>query len=317
MLEFACGKGFLPQQLPASGLVAGCKLQWVESRPFIARACATAGSSFTMEGSLNPTLTIVTFNIAHGRGLGLYQKLQSPERIRANLSRIGRLLRATGADVVALQEVDQASHWNWNIDLLEALREGGGFEYAQIGLNNVREGKYPLAYGNGILSHYPLAHWDNVAFGNATLGEKGFLYAVVQVGDRAVPIINLHLDFRSRRRRIAQVEDLIAYLTENCGLGGVAGSQPPIICGDFNSGVGREDDAVRHLLRQMLDHRDYKLYPRKARTFPAYWPQFGIDFILLPEPYQMLHCEVLPSNLSDHRPVLLQFGLPEGGGRSG
>lgn len=263
---------------------------------------------------MNPTLTIVTFNIAHGRGLGLYQKLHSPERIRANLTRIGRLLRATGADIVALQEVDKASHWNWNIDLLEELRAGGGFGYSQIGINNTREGKRPLSYGNGILSHYPLAHWDNFAFGQATLGEKGFLYAVVQVGNRPIPIINVHLDFRSRKRRIAQIKDLLEYLAQNCDLSDPSGCKSPIICGDFNSGAEREDDAVLHLLREMLAHRQYKLYPRNARTFPAYWPRLGIDFILLPEPYRMLHCEVLPSQLSDHRPVLLQFAMPPVGG---
>ncbi|MGE9296396.1 MAG: endonuclease/exonuclease/phosphatase family protein [Puniceicoccales bacterium] len=253
------------------------------------------------------TLRLVTFNIAHGRGLSLYQKFSSPVRIRKNLKAIGQLLQHVNADIVALQEVDEDSHWNWNINLLDEIRETCGLDYAEIGVNNRRTGPKPLAYGNAILSRYPLHHWDNQAFGEATLGEKGFLYAEIDFHGHLLPIVNLHLDFRSRRRRLEQVERILDYIVEKAHPGGNGVPLSPIICGDFNSRSQPKQDAVNHLFGHILEHREYRRFPDSGFTFPAHFPRKAIDFIFLPEPYMMTRCEILPGYLSDHRPVLLEF----------
>lgn len=251
-------------------------------------------------------IRILTFNIAHGRGLSFYQGFSSEVKIRRNASKIARLIRASGASIVALQEVDEDSHWNRNVNLLRVIQEESGYPYAEIGIHNRREGERPLAYGNALLSKYPVHLWENNPFGQATLGEKGFLYAVVDIDGHPLPVINLHLDYRSRKRRIEQVEQIIAYLCERPHPGRET-PLVPIICGDFNSGSRRVDDAVSHLFRFVQNHGDYRLYPEGSRTFPAHFPSRGIDFILLPAPYHRIRCQVLKSYLSDHRPVLLEF----------
>ncbi len=254
-------------------------------------------------------LRLVTFNIAHGRGLSLYQGFHTARGIHANLARIGKLLAESGADVVALQEVDEDSHWNKRINLLHELQRESGFPHAYLGVTNRREGRKPLAYGNAILSRHPVRFWENNPFGTATLGEKGFLYAEVDVGGQALPLVNLHLDFRSRARRIRQVEQVVEYLRQrphpnhHCPR-----LLAPVICGDFNTHSHRVGDAARHLFEALLHHGQYEIFPPpRARTFPAHLPSRALDFILLPQPYRALRCEVLKCYLSDHRPVLLEF----------
>ena len=254
-------------------------------------------------------LKLVTFNIAHGRGLSLYQGFHTSEGIQVNLERIAQLLSGSGADIVALQEVDEDSHWNQRINLLKYLQHEAGFAHAYLGVNTRRAGRKPLAYGNAILSNHQLRFWENNPFGAATLGEKGFLYAEVNVGGQALPVLNLHLDYRSRARRIQQIEKIIGYLKAKPHPNGAAHRLlAPIICGDFNTSSRRVGDAVSHLFDALLSHGDYEIHPHpRAKTFPAHLPGRGLDFILLPQPYRMVRCEVLKCYLSDHRPVLLEF----------
>jgi endonuclease/exonuclease/phosphatase family metal-dependent hydrolase len=254
-------------------------------------------------------LTLVTFNIAHGRGLSLYQGFHTARGIHANLARIGKLLAAHGADIVAFQEIDESSHWNKHINLLDHLRKESGLTHAYLGVNNRREGLKPLAYGNAILSRHPIRFWQNNPFGTATIGEKGFLYAEVDVGGHALPIINLHLHHRSRKQRIQQVEHVLEYMrTRPCPNRAGSHLLAPIICGDFNTHSRRVGDAVQHMFEALLKHGDYEIWPHpKAKTFPAHLPGRALDFILIPRPYRALRCEVLRAYISDHRPVLVEI----------
>ena len=57
-------------------------------------------------------LRIVTYNIAHGRGLQPIQGLTSRRRIRSILLRIAKLIEKLNPDVVALQEFIKTSVLN-------------------------------------------------------------------------------------------------------------------------------------------------------------------------------------------------------------
>jgi len=255
-----------------------------------------------------PDTTLLTLNIAHGRGASLYQGFHSEKRLRANLLKIANYIKMQKADIVCLQEVDADSHWNKRLNLLQILSEETGLPHAFHGIHNRREGKRPLAYGNAILSRYPVHFWEHNAFGEATLGEKGFLYAEVDIGSEHLPLINLHLDYRSRKRRILQVEQIIDYMSKRAKEHPEIA--PPIVCGDFNTHSKRVGDAVAHLFTYVLSHREYHLYPNNARTFPAYFPSRALDFIFLPEPLKVIDCHVGREIISDHCPVSLRFRAP-------
>lgn len=263
-----------------------------------------------------PNLRLLTLNIAHGRGLSLYQGFHSLKDIHRNLDRIARLLRRLRPDIVALQEVDESSHWNKHINLLDYLQANAAYSHAFMGVHNRRAGNKELAYGNAILSHHSIHSTETVPFGTRTLGEKGYVFAQVKVGDTVIPVINLHLDYRSRRIRTEQVERIIEDLDARSRKLNGALRMAPIIFGDFNTSSKRSRDAVQHLLTHVRKHTDYRIHPEGGRTFPAHFPRWGFDFFFVPPKYEVTSCRVIRSYVSDHRPVLMQIRLPAAPGEA-
>lgn len=253
-------------------------------------------------------LRILTFNIAHGRGLTPIQGFTMARKIRANLRKIARLIERMAPDIVALQEVDENSRWAGNFDHLEYLRVYTGFRYSVFGINNRREGLINLSYGNAILSRHPILESENILFGESVVGEKGFLYAELDVGGRRLPIVNLHLNYRSRQHRFRQVERVMDYITHKQHHRRDSWHMPPIVCGDLNNSLS-SPDATAELLRYFSLHGCYTLHPREGNTFPSPLPSRALDFIFLPPACSDTHSEVVRSYLSDHRPVVVDFSL--------
>lgn len=253
-----------------------------------------------------PRLRLVTFNIAHGRGLTPIQGITSQRKLRLNLRRIATLLERLTPDVVALQEIDENSRWAGNFDHLDYLRVHTRFPHAVFGINNRRTGLLNLSYGNAVLSRWSIRGAETVVFGQRRLGEKGFLYVELDVAGRCVPVVNLHLHFSSRQQRLRQLERLLSWLREKHRLHASRWEVPPIICGDFNN-PGTNDDATASLLSHLSDYCDYRLLPAGGHTFPSPLPQRTLDFVFLPEGCTSTKCEIVPSMLSDHRPVVVEF----------
>jgi endonuclease/exonuclease/phosphatase family metal-dependent hydrolase len=253
-----------------------------------------------------PRLRLVTFNIAHGRGLTPIQGLTMPRKLRVNLRRIAALLDKLAPDVVALQEIDEHSRWAGNFDHLDYLRVHTRFPQAVFGINNRRTGLLNLSYGNAVLSRLPIRAAETVVFGQRRLGEKGFLYVELDFHGRCVPLVNLHLHFGSRVQRLRQLERLLTWLREKHRLHASRWAVPPIICGDFNN-PGTNDDATASLLSHLSDYCDYALHPMGGLTFPSPMPRRALDFIFLPAGCSDVKCQIVKSMLSDHRPVVVDF----------
>ena len=254
---------------------------------------------------------VVTYNIAHGRGaLSPYQGLNSHASIRLNILKIAALLERLKPDVVALQEIDEDSHWNGRINLLKFLREHTHLSHAVMGVNSERTGAKPLRYGNAILSRHPIAAWENISFGRSEIGGKGFLFAEIDVGrHHMVPLANLHLDYASRRVRLQQAEAVSDYLGSKYLHRHGDWLVPPILCGDLNNS-SRRTDATAALLEYFQRHGEYTLHPANVRTFPSPLPSRALDFVFLPPACREPQSQVLRSYLSDHRPVVVDFRLP-------
>lgn len=255
-----------------------------------------------------PRLRLVTFNIAHGRGLTPIQGLTSRRKLQSNLRRIGALLDRLKPDFVALQEIDECSRWAGNFDHLDYLRVHTSFPHTVFGINNRRAGLINLSYGNAILSRHAIRASETIVFGTRSVGEKGFLYAELDVAGQCVPIVNLHLHFSSRAQRMRQLERLLSWLREKHRLHRKSWVVPPIICGDFNN-PGSGDDATASLLSHLSDYSDYALHPVGGRTFPSPMPSRALDFVFLPAGCRNARSEIVRSMLSDHRPVVVEFEL--------
>lgn len=254
-------------------------------------------------------LRIVTYNIAHGRGLQPIQGLTGRRKIRSNLLKIAKLLTDLRPDVVALQEIDENSSWAGSFDQLSFLREFTGMEHAVFGINNRRTGLLKLCYGNAILSRYPIVESENVVFGRKTVGEKGFLFAEIDVPTGRLPVVNMHLHYRSRAHRIKQIEKVMHYITHKRFHRKAHWLIPPLVCGDMNN-PSHKDDATASLMSYFSQHGHYTLHPQRARTFPSPMPRRTLDFVFLPPGCVEVYCLVVRSWLSDHRPVMVEFKLP-------
>ena len=253
-------------------------------------------------------LRLLTFNIAHGRGLNPIQGLSSAQKLKNNLRKIARLIEKLQPDIVALQEIDECSRWAGNFDHLEYLRLHAGFPHAVFGINTRRHGLLNLCYGNALLSRHPILATETIVFGTRSVGEKGFLFAEFDIAGRLVPVVNLHLHFGSREHRIRQIGRLLAWLREKQRERHPHWQLPPIICGDFNN-PGTSADATAALLSHLSDYAEYALHPVNGRTFPSPLPRRMLDFVLLPPACTRIHSEVVRAILSDHRPVLVDFDL--------
>lgn len=247
----------------------------------------------------------MTFNVAHGRGLSLYQGFATRRRLEANLGRIAEFLRESHADLVALQEIDAESRWTHHLDMPAVLAEKSGYTHAMLGVNTKREGRFALNYGNALLSRLPITHWENRPFGSATLGEKGFLYAEVALDALTLPVVNLHLCYKSPARRRLQISRLMDFLAER-PVGPT--TTHPVICGDFNAPAAEAEDAVRELLSGLRRVRgDYRIHPVDTPTFHALRPIRRLDFVFMPASFRLIACEVPRILLSDHLPVMVDF----------
>ena len=254
-------------------------------------------------------LRVVTLNVAHGRGLSLVQGLTSPRKVRVNLGRIATFLRRFKPDLVAMQEIDQRSSWSGNFDHLDYLREHAGYPFAAFGINNIRSGLLNLSYGNALLSRHPIVATETVVFGQRRVGEKGFLFAEVDVGGRCLPVVNLHFHSGRRIQRMRQLELLIDWLGGKMRRHSAGWAVPPVICGDFNNPATR-DDATSALLRHVSGYGAYTVHPQTRGTFPSPLPRRTLDFVFLPPGCRDVRTKVVRTLLSDHLPVVVDFTLP-------
>ncbi|HUG09936.1 MAG TPA: endonuclease/exonuclease/phosphatase family protein [Opitutaceae bacterium] len=258
------------------------------------------------------SIRLVTFNIAHGRGLVPYQGMVGSARIRRNLLKIASLLHKLKPDVVALQEVDFDSHWNYHVDHLEFLRVHAEFPHSAMGVTNTRLGRRGLNYGNGLLSRFPIRSHATVPFGRAQIGGKGFLFAEIDVGrSHLLPIVNLHLDYKSRDSRMRQIDRLFDFVEIHYSKSGNDWLVPPVYCGDLNNPPHRPD-ATLLLSEHVARHGNYSVHPADGQTFPSPWPVTALDFVFLPPACRNAHSQVVRSFASDHRPVQVEFTLPGG-----
>jgi len=231
-------------------------------------------------------LRVLTFNIHHGAG---------PDG-RVDLDRLADEIRASGADVVALQEVDrhygarsgsadQAAELAGRLDMQAAFAANVDLEPA--GPDGPRR-----QYGTAILSRYPiLSHTALRLPGAAAAEPRGVLAAVLDVDGVPVRVVTTHLSAESGASRLVQATAVSALVR---GWGGEA-----LVVGDLNAQPGTPEVGV---LTAMLGDGC-----PGASTFPADAPAARIDYVL--GRARFVDCDVFPTASSDHRPLLVGVAL--------
>jgi endonuclease/exonuclease/phosphatase family metal-dependent hydrolase len=173
---------------------------------------------------------VLTFNLGLPalRPFGLF-RVALAEHLGARLAAAPAHLRASGADVIALQEVYTSRQRDW---LRQALHDSHPFACVPAHRRSL------LGSGLMLLSRYPIRQGMFVparsrsALGTA-LTERGFLATeIVLPGGRHLRLLNVHLTigapFRTpEARRLAEIEHLLVLAKQHAQL-------PAILLGDFN-----------------------------------------------------------------------------------
>lgn len=254
---------------------------------------------------MSDRVRLISFNIAHGRGLFPYQGMLPVSGIRRNLTRIADFLRERSPDIVAMQEIDADSHWNGRMDQPAFLAEHAGFAHVRFGETTRRHGWRPLHYGNALLSRLESPEHENRPFSRATLGGKGYQFARFTSAAGDFSVVNLHLCYRSAETRRRQVGALLDDLGVRLRPGGVGA---PLICGDFNACSSRPADAVHALSRGLTRlGLEYAIHPGDMPTFPSVRPWRRLDFLFVPAAWRVHRVEAPRVLLSDHLPVMVDF----------
>ncbi len=203
-------------------------------------------------------------------------------------------------DVVGLVEVDQGS--------LRTRTDGQVADIAhrlnQHGLNYRPYAATKYGDGGVIPSLPMLQHLANgvlVGGGYETRShylETGPKRLVIEVSTPEVDIFNAHLAMsgRSRRNQLRELADLV---TER---------DTPIVAGDFNTynGLGEVRDVFEGTGLNVYNPGE-TVPPRPLDTVVT--DTRTLDFFIAPSEMTVSRCEVINEQISDHRPIIMDFDV--------
>jgi len=245
------------------------------------------------------SLRVMTLNMAHARGTGINQMLQSSEKARQNLDNIAVLLNQHSADIVSLQEVDYESSWNGNFDHVSFLAEKANFQHSVSGSHVNSMG---LDYGTALVAKLSLADPESTVFTTSELSSpKGFVVSSINWPGKAcieVDVISAHLDFASEQTRREQATEIIASLKQR--------DRPVILMGDFNTGWHRTTSAVR-MLAAALNLHSYAPNDKSLVTFPKHARR--LDWILVSDEIRFDSYQVIQTVVSDHLGIVSDMSI--------
>jgi endonuclease/exonuclease/phosphatase family metal-dependent hydrolase len=246
-----------------------------------------------------PTLhsfRLLTYNVHRCQGT---DRVISPYRVT-------EVIAATGADVVALQELDVNRARSGRVDQAELIAALLQMEFHFHPAWQMAEERF----GDAVLSRFPLRLVHAARLPGHPRGwreRRGAIWVTVEVAGCPIQVINTHLGLM-RHERMTQTEALFG----PHWLGHAACRPPLILCGDFNALPGSL--VHRRCLQTLRDvHRCLKP-ARPRRTFPTRLPVASLDHVFLSDEFAVRHVEVVRTSLSrvasDHYPLLVDLGLP-------
>jgi len=236
--------------------------------------------------TLAPRLRVATYNVHRCRGLDG----------RTRPERIARVLRAIGADVVALQEVVGAGP-----------RGGGHAEEigAALGMGWVMAPARQLRghqFGNAVLSRFPITHHLAHDLSWKTCEPRRVQRVDVAVdapgGGCTLHVYNVHFG-TAILERTHQAERLAAIVSDRYVTG------PKLVLGDFNEWMRGKATAI---LSARLHSVDLRNYLRRHRTYPGLFPILHLDHIYYAGRVDIVGVELARTRLSlvasDHLPLV-------------
>ncbi len=246
-----------------------------------------------------PSLRVLSANLAHGRGTGFNQMLQSAATARQNIQDAAATLDELDADVVGLQEADAVSRWSGGFDHVLAIAEASGYGCRVHGLH--AQSRF-FQYGTAILSRFAFEKAAIHHFQPTPPAQrKGFVAAQVAwnpaellESPRLVTLASVHLDFSSGANRASQLAEMEQVLAEF--------PRPLILLGDFNLDWEDQDG----VLRRFAESLDLVAWQPQSADYPTYGNK-RLDWILVSSDLAFMEYRVIEDDISDHLPVWAQL----------
>ena len=213
-----------------------------------------------------------------------------------NLERVAALVESSQADVVLLQEVDRGTTRSGGVDQLAALMRLTGM-HGVFGKSLDYQGGL---YGIAILSRWPLTNEEVVPLridppqprAGGSLEPRIALVAET----RGITVANTHFDAsRDDTWRRQEVQELLRSASRR---------KVDFAGGDFNA----EPASAIYSAMTGASFRDAWTLcgSGPGRTFPAHAPVKRIDYLFLKADFTCTSAEVLATETSDHRPLLIR-----------
>ena len=225
---------------------------------------------------------------------------------RLNVARIAEVLAKLRPDVVALQELDVGRARTGHVDQAHEIAKRLDMACHFHAALTVEEERY----GDAILTCFPerlvqvgpLPGYDRMR----ALEPRGALWIEVEIGGRAVQVINTHLGLVPREQQLQA-----AWLAGPAWLEHPNCRGPRILLGDFNA-TGASL-VYRTLTARLAPARNLAKRKTPTSTFPSPLPVLRIDHLFVSPEIQVGEVfapfDPLTRMASDHLPLVMDFEL--------
>ena len=205
-------------------------------------------------------------------------------------------------DIILLQEVDMYTDRVNQIDQLQIYRNVTGLNYTTFGSNIDFENG---AYGNAILSRYPILKSENYINTKFIKENRGILYIEISINGKKIEVLNTHFPTKEGERLIFAKQISRIIKNKNCS--------DIIIGGDFNFGL---EPIKPHCYKvnvkdkyEELEElkRIFKDAEFKEKTYPVENVEGELDKIMYNGSLILKSIKRLDDKISDHYPIMADF----------
>ena len=243
-------------------------------------------------------IKIITFNIAHGRGLdGII-----------DIERQAELINEYKPDIVFLQEIDMYTKRAGERNQIREISKKIYLPYCSMESNITLEDGY---YGDGIISRFPISFSVNYLMPLTDLNheQRGILCNRISLGTAKINLFSVHLSTYREERVLAckELNRIISKIDKN---------EIVIIGGDFNVGVTRLGKG-KYTFKKEEQYEEYNILGKKLKhiqndedTWFSKLGQGCIDTIFYSNNVKLLSFKTIDAkHVSDHNAIYAEFDI--------
>lgn len=243
-------------------------------------------------------LKIITFNVAHGKGMdGIVDVVRQAE-----------ILKEYRPDIVFLQEIDMYTKRAGERSQIREFSKQLGLYYSSMESNITIEDGY---YGDGIISRFPIAFSTNYLMPLTSINheQRGILCNRISFGTTKINLFSAHLSTYEDERVLAakEINRIIRKIDKN---------ELIIMGGDFNVGVTRLGPG-QYTFKESEKYEEYEILKQTLEKLPnkkdSWFSDLGkgcIDTIFYSKDIRLNSYETIDANgVSDHSAIYAEFDV--------